>query len=368
MAPAVSITIGAALGLAACGTQAAPPGKQAGGLASKSAGSGPSLGSSAKGGQLAGANASPASAGSGGGVVDQAGNGEGILGGSLAKKSCIYSVPDNAKVENGEIILPSGVTEKMKPCGNQAPGNPGGGTGSAAPPPAPAVAAVPAKAARSAAYTGRCYQGYNAAYWAGSCYQSGKWLEQMWERYTVPANPAKAGALVYLWGGLEDSSAGRDVLQDVLTWGPSPAVKKDPHVWYATPWYGSNGTYIHGHSIATAPGHTIDTALLATNCRSNGTYCNWGLVVTDLNTHQTTQFSVVSWQSFHIVFGADAEVYGATACSQMPANGYAAFRRLSIVNGYGKIVPASFGVRYPSPHCNVSMVQDPVWANIKWST
>ena len=52
----------------------------------------------------------------------------------------------------------------------------------------------------------------------------------------MPSNPAQTGALIFLWGGIENAN-GSTLLQDVLTWGANGGIVTQPNIWYVNNWY-----------------------------------------------------------------------------------------------------------------------------------
>ena len=98
---------------------------------------------------------------------------------------------------------------------------------------------------------------------------------------SVPNDPAKDGALIFLWGGLEDAN-GDTLLQDVLTWGANGNIVTNPNIWYVTNWY-SVGQQLrdqrqHPRRASQTPSQA---ALTASQCNGSGD-CTWLMKSTDV--------------------------------------------------------------------------------------
>jgi hypothetical protein len=182
--------------------------------------------------------------------------------------------------------------------------------------------------------------------------------------YAVPSDPAKDGALIFLWDGLEDAN-GDTLLQDVLTWGANGNIVTNPNVWYVTPWYlwPANNSVI-GASIHVEPTDTIVADLTASKCNSAGA-CTWVLESTDETNGKATSYTVGSDATFDLLLGAVMEVPSGEGCVETPTNGHAAFRRLTVTGSHGTITP-DFGTSIPDPQCSVSIKQTATSADILW--
>jgi hypothetical protein len=267
----------------------------------------------------------------------------------LAYKTCVFSAPDNSTITNNEIISPSGARQQVKPCAHPTLAYPGAGK------PAQPSAAAPA--------SGPCSVGSQPSFWAAACWESPRALIGLDESYVVPTKPAKSGALIFFWGGLEGSSS--SIVQNVLTWGSNPGVVSNPKIWYSTPWYGYRGSYVHGKSIGVSAGDTIATSLGAYKCSSKG-ICSWLLVIEDLKNHRTTTYSIASHVSFPDLLGAVMEVPRAHGCVETPASGHAAFRNMQVQEINGKVPAPKFGISYPNRKCGVTAKASATGADIRW--
>ncbi len=267
----------------------------------------------------------------------------------LAYKTCVSYAPDNSTITNDEIISPSGARQQIKPCTHPTLAYPGSRR-SAQP-----SAAAPA--------SGPCAVGSQPSFWAATCWESPKALISLAVRYVVPAKPAKSGALIFFWGGLEGASS--SIIQNVLTWGANPGVVSNPKIWYVTPWYGYRGSYVHGKSIDVSPGDTIANSLKASKCSSKGV-CTWLLAMDDLKNHRTATYTIVSDVSFPDLLGAVMEVPKANGCVETPASGHAAFRNIQVVEINSKVPAPEFGISYPNKECGVTARSSATGADIRW--
>jgi hypothetical protein len=257
-------------------------------------------------------------------------------------------------VGNTEIVAPSGAIQRITPCthptllypGSAEPGTLGHRT------------SKPAEGTP-------CGFGSGGDYWAASCNGSAPdWITSFDQEYAVPSNPAKDGALIFLWGGIEDAD-GDTLLQDVLTWGANGTIVTNPNIWYVTPWYlwpGNNS--VIGKSIHVNPADTIVADLTASKCSSGGA-CTWVLKSTDKNTGGSTSYTVGSDATFDLLLGSVMEVPRAAGCVETPTNGHAAFRNLTVTSNAGTISP-DFGTSKPDPQCSISITQSATSADILW--
>jgi hypothetical protein len=281
----------------------------------------------------------------------------------LSNTGCVFHVPSKATVRNGLITLPSGATQQLKPCAYPTLTYPGASTPSTTKLDTPKLSASQVRPALAS--TGSpCYFGQGGTYWAASCNgTSPTWVKSMTQEQAVPSNPTKDGALIFLWGGLENAS-GDTLLQDVLTWGANGNIVTNPNIWYVTPWYLWGGNSVTGSSIHVGVSDTIVQALTASNCSSGGA-CTWVLKATDTTNGLSTSYTVGSDATFTSIFGAVMEVPTANGCVETPPNGHAAFRDLVVTGNTGTLSP-NFGTSIPDSQCSVSITQSSTGADILW--
>jgi hypothetical protein len=279
----------------------------------------------------------------------------------LSYDTCVYHAPDHATVQANKIISPSGSVQRITPCPHPTLTNRAGGTSATGPGvPKPASGAVPP-------LSGPCYFGSGGDYWAASCYGTDpNWVGYMLQEYAVPSDPAKDGALIFLWGGLEDA-AGDTLLQDVLTWGANGDIVTNPNIWYVTNWYlwpGNNS--VISPSMHVQPVDTIAAILNASNCDSAGDDCDWQLKSIDENDKASVTLNVTATVAFDLLFGAVMEVPAADGCVETPTGGHAAFRDLEVIDGNSDTITPDFGTSTPDPQCSVSITATSASADILW--
>ena len=123
----------------------------------------------------------------------------------LSYKTCVYRAPNHAVVRKSEIVAPSGVIQRITPCMHPTLSYPG----SARPSTLGHSMSEPGPT-RVATTGGPCGFGKGGVYWAASCYGSAPdWVTSFDQEYAVPTNPAKDGALIFLWGGMRTRRATR---------------------------------------------------------------------------------------------------------------------------------------------------------------
>lgn len=282
----------------------------------------------------------------------------------LAYTGCVFHIPAKSSVRNGVITYPSGATKTMKSCEYPTLVYPGSRPAASLQPTTSGKSAASPGAAGISPAAGPCYFGPGGTWWAASCYGTGtNWVTSMTEKYAVPSNPAQSGALIFLWGGLEDA-AGDTVLQDVLTWGANGSIVTNPSIWYVTPWYVWGSNSVVGPSIHVAPVDTIVANLTASNCSSSG-LCTWLLSTNDATNGRSTSYTINSGVSFPLLLGEVMEVPRASGCVETPANGHAAFRALSVAGHSGGITP-SFGTSIPDSQCSISITASSTGGDILW--
>lgn len=285
----------------------------------------------------------------------------------LSYDGCVYHAPNNAVVQANKIISPSGSVQNITPCTHPTLTN-GTSDTSATEPSAAEPSASKSATGTIAPGSGPCYFGSGGPWWAASCFGTDpSWVYYMYNGYAVPSNPAKDGALIFIWGGLEDAT-GDTLLQDVLTWGANGNIVTNPNIWYVTNWYlwpGNNS--VISPSMHVAPVDSITAILNASNCDSAGNDCTWQLQSIDENSGKSVTLNVTASVAFDLLLGAVLEVPSGSGCVEMPANGHAAFRGLYVEGNNGQITP-NFGTTITDPQCSVSIKTTSSAADILWKT
>jgi hypothetical protein len=148
-------------------------------------------------------------------------------------------------------------------------------------------------------------------------------------QWTVPPAPAKNGAVIYFFNGLEDSdTAPTVIIQPVLHWGNSPAAadNANPNRWYMANWrVNFSGNWGVGTLTPVAVGATITGTLqtYVSTCSSN---CSWYLTITDGTT--TSHFITIALPAMRLAFYSALEAYFVTSCDRLPNNGGLVFSNI----------------------------------------
>lgn len=278
----------------------------------------------------------------------------------LAYKSCVYTVPPGAIVDHGVIVKRNGArtptTCTHRTLAYPRADFPHAPTPPTRPSPAPDAAACPAVA--------------NPNWWADSCAVAPTWLTSLSERFSVPSDPTKDGALIYFFPSFTDPT-GSTILQPVLTWGANTDTNNvsNPNIWYITNWYViGDGRFMHSTNVHVAAGDTIDGSIRATGCASNGANCTWTVNSNIEGGAGPTSLVVGSGVPFTLVQGGVMEVPTGSGCVETPPNGHEAFRNLAVATHSGSFTPAFTSQKTPSPQCSVSETVSSTGADILWKS
>jgi hypothetical protein len=276
----------------------------------------------------------------------------------LSYNTCIYHTPNNGFIEPNEIVSPSGSVQHITPCGHPILTNGTSVTG------VTGHRAGQASPSTTVPGAGPCAFGPGGHYWAASCFGTDpSWMDTMTQEYAVPSNPSKTGALIFIWGGIEDQN-GDTLLQDVLTWGANGNIVKQDNIWYVTNWYLWGNNSVVSPSMHVNPVDAIVASLVASKCSSDGK-CTWLMKSVDKNSGRTVTYTVGSQVSFDLLMGSVLEIPSDNGCDETPSNGHAAFRDLFVDGNHGIIGPI-FGTSLPDPQCSVSIDQKPTASDILW--
>jgi hypothetical protein len=271
----------------------------------------------------------------------------------LAYKSCVYHVPAGAIIDHGVIIKRNGTRTPMA-CAHPTLAYPAANSKRNAV--QPGTAAAPANCPAT-----------NPNWWAEACAVAPTWENYLWERFSVPSNPAKSGALIFFFPSLQDQ--GQDtILQPVLTWGANSITNvSNPNIWYITNWYVWGNNYAITNNIHVGTGQTIDGAIVATSCNANGANCTWTVESSVEGGASTTPLTVVSGVAFTNVEAGVMEVPRAVGCVETPPNGHEAFRNLTVATHNGNFAP-KFNIYYPNRQCSVSQTASSTGSDILWKS
>jgi hypothetical protein len=184
-------------------------------------------------------------------------------------------------------------------------------------------------------------------------------IDYMAGTWTVPSNPWKNGALIYLFNGIEPSSENW-ILQPVLQYGSNGAF--GGNYWVIASWIvGPKNYAFYGATPKVDPGDSISGYTKMTG--TSGSKLLWKVKATDTSTGAN------SWITAHTsglhwtwAFAAVLEAYYVTSCSQFPASGQAVFTKSAVDHGfpsYSAISPQGWYAAYYSyggPSCGFSVV------------
>jgi hypothetical protein len=182
---------------------------------------------------------------------------------------------------------------------------------------------------------------------------SGDNIDLMSGSWTVPANPATSGALIYLWNGIEPTSQNW-VLQPVLQWGNNGGFGGD--YWVISTWLvGPNYVY-HGAAVTVYPGDPIVGQTIMVG-ESGGNTSFLVQAIDELHAGISMISVTTAGLQWTWAYAGVLEVYALSTCSQLPAGDNATFTGSTVDHGFPSSVPDStawYGASYPygGPSCN----------------
>jgi len=274
--------------------------------------------------------------------------------GGLAYASCVHEVPDGAEISADGIVTVKGVAVKtIPPCpysgvvpvsrsmpADQNLNNGAIGDGTVTPP---------------SRLTG--------GWWLYSWWTSSAQITRLSAEWSVPANPASNGALIYLFPSVEASN-GSAIVQPVLQWGTSPA--GGGNYWAVANWFvPANGTAIHGNLQSASAGQTIT----GTMSRGSGTSTTWTVTFTNTTagTWSTMYVDTSGFTSWNAVQGAVLEVYNISSCNQLPNTYALLFRNIAVTSTSGSVTPSFTAYRDVSS-CTTSITTTNTSTTLGWKT
>jgi hypothetical protein len=184
-------------------------------------------------------------------------------------------------------------------------------------------------------------------------------IDYMAGTWTVPSYPSSSGALIYLFNGIEPSSASW-ILQPVLQYGASPAGGGN-YYGIASWLVGSNGYAFHSPLVTVYPGDSIFGYTQMTGVSGSKKY--WAVVAQDRTSGAYSWISAyVSGQHWTWAYAGVLEAYNVTSCSQFPANGRTVFSNSVVAHGFPNYYTISpqgwYGAiySYGGPSCRFAVV------------
>lgn len=174
---------------------------------------------------------------------------------------------------------------------------------------------------------------------------------QMTADWIVPAAPSShVGQTLYFFPGLEASPNVVTILQPVLGWN-----SYSNGTWTMANWNCcKSGTVYTGNPITVRPGDQIHGAMTGSGCTRTSPCTRWTITSTDQTTGQSTTLNTVSYgQLFNWYFGGVMEVYGVSACAQLPASGSITFTNVRVYDTSNVLVQPTWHsvVASNAPRC-----------------
>ena len=174
---------------------------------------------------------------------------------------------------------------------------------------------------------------------------------QMVADWTVPASPSSnAGQTLYFFPGLEATPNVVTILQPVLGWNSYSNATWTMANWNCC----KSGTVYTGNPITVRPGDQIHGAMVGTGCTRTSPCSSWAVTSTDLTTNQTTTLKTSAYsQLFNWYFGGVMEVYGVSACTQLPASGSITFTNVKVYDTSNALVSPTWrsSIASTAPRC-----------------
>ena len=174
---------------------------------------------------------------------------------------------------------------------------------------------------------------------------------QMAADWIVPAAPtSNAGQTLYYFPGLEASPDVVTILQPVLGWN-----SYSNGTWTMANWNCcKSGTVYTGNPITVRAGDSIHGAMVGTGCARTAPCSSWTITSTDMTTGQATTLKTSAYgQIFNWYFGGVMEVYGVSACTQLPASGGITFTNVLVHDVSNAIVQPAWrtSISSSAPRC-----------------
>jgi hypothetical protein len=246
--------------------------------------------------------------------------------GELIRPDCVHEIPNGATVEfadgeiTGDVTLNGVLIAHYEPC-----------------PEAPISTRFPGESTENLVNTPGTGNGW--VVWSEWLLKSSDNIDLMAGTWTVPSNPSNNGALIYLFNGIENSTANW-ILQPVLQYGVN-SLKDSGNFWGIASWLvGTNGWTFVSPLEKVHPGDSISGSM---EQETGGSAPYWYVLAYDNTT------GAYSWIYTHHVSGvqwtyavaAVLEVKHLSSCDQFPANGNAVFTNSGVDDGYPEYIPIS---------------------------
>ena len=270
--------------------------------------------------------------------------------GGLTYRTCVHEIPDGAMVSPDGVVTLNGVTvSKTPPCPysgvvrepEEADAQPG--------PASPASAGIDVAEPPA----------MSSGWWLDSWWTSSAEIVSLSAVWTVPAKPAKNGALIYFFPSVEPAD-GSAIVQPVLQYGVSPA--GGGNYWALANWFVSSGDSYHGPLEITAPGHKIK----GTMKRASGSDDRWEISFVDPLVSGPAKVSLATgFKSLRAVQGGVLEVYHISSCRQLPKASSVTFSSISVASTSGRVTP-SFSKNKRVTSCSSSVTATRTTPKLGW--
>jgi len=289
--------------------------------------------------------------------------------GGLVYKSCLHEVPDGSDVSaDGIVTMNKTVVDVFPTCPYsgivQDPGM--ASAALAANDPAaiefapdyggPTVINPPAGS--SIAQEKTTPTGWLLASWWTATVEITK-LSAQW---TVPANPASNGALVYLFPSVEPSGSGGAIIQPVLQWGNNGAF--GGNAWVMANWYVPSSGNASYSSPQTTP---VGSVIIGTMTRTSSTTGTWSIGFTNKSAGTSKTLSIntgkTSWKA---VQGGVLEAYSVGTCQKLPKVTSLTFGSISVSSSSGTVTPSFVGYKWVTT-CGVSISVTSTSTKLGWN-
>ena len=267
--------------------------------------------------------------------------------GQLIRPDCVHEVPNGARVEvggdgqiTGDVILDGALIAHYEAC------------------PEDAIVTRPRARTEGLRNPPGADNGWVEADQWNVPLSSSDDIDYMAGSWTVPSYPSANGALIYLFNGIEPSSASW-MLQPVLQYGVSPA--GGGNYWAIASWLVSSNQAFHSPLATVYPGNSISGFTEMTAISGSTKY--WEVEAKDTTTGSYSYLSAdVPGQHWTWAYAGVLEAYNITSCSQFPSNGRAVFKGSVIDHGFPVYRPISpqgwYGAiySYGGPSCHFAVV------------
>jgi len=267
----------------------------------------------------------------------------------LKHRDCVTELSEDATIaDDGTVTRADGRQDRLGPCSH----------------PSFAARAADARVAGAEAAAGEVpsVNGWIIASW----WDAPTWVRRLYENFTVPANPAANGAVVFLFPSFEGIGGSGSIVQPVLQWGNNGAF--GGNYWTIASWYVWGSNSVHSAPIRVRAGDFLWGGLEASDCQANGTHCSWMITTRSRDLGRSTAIRIRGATQYRSVQGGVLEVYDLTGCDQLPASRAVRFAGLQVFNGALHRVPPNLRMARFDTLCRVTETDSATATTISWSS